>query len=176
VSEEKASDVSTCCFGREPGQVAFLRESLQGGRHLGCGRPCLPFAREHGGRPSKERWAQVRRSGRDRSREAHHRRAAPLRHFPHAVGHGFVTWGARACQVGVNPPRRAVAVVGVDAVSKPSDPWPEEARLASDRKGCRHSAEGGLPPRLPEIGRCAGVLGERSVAEAGRRHVAPRPR
>jgi hypothetical protein len=38
--------------------------------------------------------------------------------FPREERHGLVTEGARAYQVGVNPPWRAVAVVGVDAVTK----------------------------------------------------------
>lgn len=38
--------------------------------------------------------------------------------FPSSVRHDFVTWGARVYQVGVNPLRRAVAVVGVDAVKQ----------------------------------------------------------
>lgn len=34
---------------------------------------------------------------------------------------------------------------------------------------------GGLPQKLPKVGQCGGVLGEPSVAEASRRHVAPQP-
>jgi len=47
--------------------------------------------------------------------------------------------------------------------------------LAANRKGSRHSVSGGLPQTLPEVGQGGGVLGEPSVAEASRRHVAPRP-
>lgn len=65
--------------------------------------------------------------------------------FPGAARHGFVTGGARVCQVRVNPPGRAVVVVGVDVVERPSDPWPEKARLAALRKGRRRLAARGSP-------------------------------
>jgi hypothetical protein len=67
--------------------------------------------------------------------------------------------GARVCQVGVNPLRRAVVVVGVGAVETPSDPWPEKTRRAALRKGRRHLAGRGLPRTTLEIGRHVGVLG-----------------
>jgi hypothetical protein len=86
--------------------------------------------------------------------------------------HEPVTGGARVCQVGVNPLRRAVVVVGVDAAEKPSDPWPEKARRTAPRKGRRHLADRGLPRPKSEIERPVGVLGGHSIAEAGRRHVA----
>lgn len=92
--------------------------------------------------------------------------------FPGIARYGFVTGGARVCQVGVNPPGRAVVVVGVDAVERPSDPWPEKARRTASRKGRRHLVERGLPRAKLEVGQHVGVLGGHSIAEAGKRHVA----
>lgn len=50
--------------------------------------------------------------------EAH--TAGPVRRLdlPEKADHGFVTWGARVIQVGVNLLRRAVVVTGVDAVKQ----------------------------------------------------------
>lgn len=41
---------------------------------------------------------------------------------PGGGGHGKVTWGARVCQAGVNPPVRAVALVGVTQRVLPRTP------------------------------------------------------
>jgi hypothetical protein len=90
--------------------------------------------------------------------------------------HEPVTGGARVCQVGVNPTRRAVVAVGVDAAEKPSDPWPEKARRTAPRKGRSHLTRRGLPRRKSGVGPDVGVLGGHSVAEAGTRHVAWGPR
>jgi len=61
-------------------------------------------------------------------------------------------------------------------LSKPSDPWPEEARLVAARKGRHHSVRKWLATVSLEFGQYGGVLGEHSVAEADRQHVAHRPR
>lgn len=75
-------------------------------------------------------------------------RAIVRRHwFQATVGHRLTTRGVRVDQVGVNPPWRAVAAVGVAQVNPQGDrnPWPETIRLGSAPQGDRvHPPRRGL--------------------------------
>lgn len=51
-----------------------------------------------------------------------HTAGSLLSHFSRRGRHEFATGGVRVCQVGVNPPRRAVAMAGVDVLEEPNDP------------------------------------------------------
>jgi hypothetical protein len=100
------------------GDSAPRKGSFLGGRHLGCGCPCFPFAGRCGERPYKVCRAQARCTGRIRSETRPTPQGRRATSIPVVARHEPVTGGARVCQVGVNPLRRAVVVVGVDAVLK----------------------------------------------------------
>jgi hypothetical protein len=105
---------------REQSRGERLRRPAQAGRaprqKAPRVRPPVAFFRERswGAALQGESSLSRRAGGSVRKRSVPQGRRATV--FPYEARHGFATGGVRACQVGVNPPRRAVVLVGVDAV------------------------------------------------------------
>jgi hypothetical protein len=101
-----------------------------------------------------------------------HRTVAQRQRFPDDTGHQLATGGVRVKQVGVKPPRRAVAfVVVVEFGATQPLGWENSAGGVSQEASSPAVVGGLLLPTwgLADSRVCLGIV---SVAEANKRHVA----
>lgn len=85
-----------------------------------------------------------------------------VRRFPHRARHGSATQGARVDQVGVNPPGRAVVLVGAYRVTaRRAGPWPVKARWASLSRAGPSDQQKLASVQVSELGPSPGVLTDR---------------